>query len=128
MGASYYLMQVLNAFIISVTVLVVAIPEGLPLAVTLSLAFAVNKMLLDQNLVRQLHACEIMGGANIICSDKTGTLTKNEMEATNLWNGVDMMIFDDSTSTLVSFTEYIKGAQLRDHFLNSILHNSTEDP
>ena len=72
---------------IAITVLVVAIPEGLPLAVTLALAFSVNKMMEDQNLVRRLHACETMGGANIICSDKTGTLTKNEMEATNLWNG-----------------------------------------
>jgi P-type E1-E2 ATPase len=77
----------LDAFLIAITVLVVAIPEGLPLAVTLALAFSVNKMMEDQNLVRRLHACETMGGANIICSDKTGTLTKNEMEATNLWNG-----------------------------------------
>ena len=56
---------------------VVAIPEGLPLAVTLSLAFSVKRMLNDNNLVRKLVACETMGGANNICSDKTGTLTKN---------------------------------------------------
>ena len=60
---------------IAVTVVVVAIPEGLPLAVTLSLAYSVKKMLMDQNLVREMSACETMGGANQICTDKTGTLT-----------------------------------------------------
>lgn len=64
-----------------------AIPEGLPLAVTLSLAFSVKKMLVDQNLVRKMEACETMGGANNICSDKTGTLTKNQMTLTTLWCG-----------------------------------------
>ena len=68
-------MDLLKHFILAVTVVVVAIPEGLPLAVTLSLAFSVKKMLMDQNLVRQMSACETMGGANMICSDKTGTLT-----------------------------------------------------
>ncbi len=63
-----------------------AIPEGLPLAVTLSLAFSVNQMLNDNNLVRKMEACETMGGANNICSDKTGTLTKNEMTVTHYWN------------------------------------------
>jgi P-type E1-E2 ATPase len=70
-----HLNEILNFFIIGITVVVVAIPEGLPLAVTLSLAFSVKKMLNDQNLVRKLQACETMGGANNICSDKTGTLT-----------------------------------------------------
>jgi magnesium-transporting ATPase (P-type) len=71
--------SIVDGILVSITVLVVAIPEGLPLAVTLSLAFSVKKMLDDKNLVRKLHACETMGGANIICSDKTGTLTRNEM-------------------------------------------------
>lgn len=66
-------------FIIGVTVLVVAVPEGLPLAVTLSLAYSVKKMMKDNNLVRHLDACETMGNATAICSDKTGTLTTNRM-------------------------------------------------
>jgi len=73
-------------------VIVVAIPEGLPLAVTLSLAFSVKKMLLDQNLVRKMEACETMGGANNICSDKTGTLTKNQMTLTTIWCGKTVKI------------------------------------
>jgi P-type E1-E2 ATPase len=60
---------------IGVTIIVVAVPEGLPLAVTITLAYSVNKMKDEQNLVKNLASCEIMGGANNICSDKTGTLT-----------------------------------------------------
>ncbi|KDO22335.1 calcium-translocating P-type ATPase [Saprolegnia parasitica CBS 223.65] len=71
--------EFLHFFIVGVTVLVVAIPEGLPLAVTISLSFSVKKMLLDNNLVRHLSACETMGSATTICSDKTGTLTTNQM-------------------------------------------------
>lgn len=85
--AGYYFREVKEYFIISITILVVAIPEGLPLAVTLSLAFSVKKMMKDKNLVRKLSACETMGGANIICSDKTGTLTRNKMFLTHFWNG-----------------------------------------
>ena len=62
-----------------------AVPEGLPLAVTISLAYSVGKMKDENNLVRFLSACETMGGANNICSDKTGTLTKNLMTVTKLW-------------------------------------------
>lgn len=69
----------LRVFIVAVTIVVVAVPEGLPLAVTLALAFATTRMLKDNNLVRLLRACETMGNATTICSDKTGTLTQNRM-------------------------------------------------
>ena len=71
--------NVLNIIMLCVSIIVVAIPEGLPLAVTLSLAFSIKKLMDFKNLVRKMHACETMGGANYICTDKTGTLTKNEM-------------------------------------------------
>ncbi|KAK1590617.1 calcium-translocating P-type ATPase [Colletotrichum navitas] len=70
----------INIVITVVTIIVVAVPEGLPLAVTLALSFATRRMLRDQNLVRHLKACEVMGNANTICSDKTGTLTQNKMQ------------------------------------------------
>lgn len=69
----------LKAFIMGVTIVVVAVPEGLPLAVTLSLAYSTQKMMKDNNLIRVLAACETMGNATNICSDKTGTLTQNRM-------------------------------------------------
>jgi P-type E1-E2 ATPase len=75
-----------------VAIVVVAVPEGLPLAVMISLAYSVKKMLVDQNFVKRLTSCEIMGGANNICSDKTGTLTKNIMTLTNIWCGADKAI------------------------------------
>lgn len=71
--------EFLKIFIVAVTVVVVAVPEGLPLAVTLALAFATTRMLKDNNLVRVLRACETMGNATTVCSDKTGTLTENKM-------------------------------------------------
>jgi P-type Ca2+ transporter type 2C len=79
-------MQIL---IVSVTILVVAVPEGLPLAVTLALAYATTRMLKDNNLVRVLKACETMGNATTICSDKTGTLTQNKMTVISGTLGVD---------------------------------------
>ncbi|KAG1699331.1 Plasma membrane calcium-transporting ATPase 3 [Nymphon striatum] len=77
--SAFYTNLLVKYFIIGVTVLVVAVPEGLPLAVTLSLAYSVKKMMKDNNLVRHLDACETMGNATAICSDKTGTLTTNRM-------------------------------------------------
>ena len=76
---------IVEYFVIGITVLVVAIPEGLPLAVTISLAYSVLKMQKENNLVRRLHACETMGGVDSICSDKTGTLTTNKMDLAKMW-------------------------------------------
>ncbi|KAM7006997.1 plasma membrane calcium-transporting ATPase 2 isoform 5-T11 [Tautogolabrus adspersus] len=82
-----YVQYFVKFFIIGVTVLVVAVPEGLPLAVTISLAYSVKKMMKDNNLVRHLDACETMGNATAICSDKTGTLTTNRMTAVQFYAG-----------------------------------------
>ena len=71
--------QFLDILIVAITIIVVAVPEGLPVAVTLALSFATKKMLRENNLVRHLRACETMGNATTICSDKTGTLTQNKM-------------------------------------------------
>ena len=73
--------------IVGVAIIVVAVPEGLPLAVMISLAYSIGKMAKDNNDVKRLAACEIMGGADNICSDKTGTLTENIMKVTKLWAG-----------------------------------------
>ncbi|XP_039655002.1 plasma membrane calcium-transporting ATPase 2-like isoform X5 [Perca fluviatilis] len=82
-----YIQYFVKFFIIGVTVLVVAVPEGLPLAVTISLAYSVKKMMKDNNLVRHLDACETMGNATAICSDKTGTLTMNRMTVVQAYVG-----------------------------------------
>jgi calcium-translocating P-type ATPase len=79
--------ELLGFLITGITIFVVAVPEGLPLAVTIALAFSVKKMLKDQNLVRHLSACETMGGATTICSDKTGTLTTSRMTVVKAFVG-----------------------------------------
>ncbi|CAL9092162.1 unnamed protein product [Musa textilis] len=78
-------LTIVNYFAISDTIIVVAVPEGLPLAVTLSLAFAMKKLMDEKALVRHLSACETMGSANCICTDKTGTLTTNHMIVDKIW-------------------------------------------
>ncbi|CAF3913549.1 unnamed protein product, partial [Rotaria magnacalcarata] len=82
-----YWSRFVRYLITGITVLVVAVPEGLPLAVTISLAYAVKKMMHDNNLVRHLDACETMGNATAICSDKTGTLTTNRMTVVQIYIG-----------------------------------------
>jgi Ca2+ transporting ATPase len=88
----------LSHAITGIAIVVVAVPEGLPLAVMLSLAYSVRKMLEDQNFVKRLSSCEIMGGANNICSDKTGTLTQNLMTLVSLWQGASTRDVADITS------------------------------
>lgn len=76
--------KLLNYFMVAVTLMVMAVPEGLPMAVTLSLALNMRRMLKTNNLVRKMHACETMGAITVICTDKTGTLTQNRMEVTDI--------------------------------------------
>lgn len=82
----------------AVTIIVVAIPEGLPLAVTLTLAYSMNRMMADNAMVRKLSACETMGSATTICTDKTGTLTQNKMAVTKFWLGKELIEATDYTS------------------------------
>lgn len=89
-----YVKDLLGYYIVGVAIIVVAVPEGLPLAVMISLSYSISKMLKDNNFVKKLSSCEIMGGANNICSDKTGTLTKNQMTWTQIWAGKDFALKD----------------------------------
>uniref|UniRef100_K3X6Z0 Calcium-transporting ATPase n=1 Tax=Globisporangium ultimum (strain ATCC 200006 / CBS 805.95 / DAOM BR144) TaxID=431595 RepID=K3X6Z0_GLOUD len=117
---SKYISDYLQFFIVAITVLVVAIPEGLPLAVTIALAYSVKKMLLDNNLVRHLDACETMGSATTICSDKTGTLTTNRMTVMQVWIGGQE--FSSATQAGDEMSESTK-----DVFCNGICINSTAE-
>lgn len=86
----HFITYLLQTIMIAVTLIVVAVPEGLPMAVTLSLAYSMRRMLKTSNLVRKMHACETMGAATVICTDKTGTLTQNQMH-------VYETVFDDAS-------------------------------
>lgn len=95
--------NILQYFMIAVTLVVVAVPEGLPMSVTLSLALSMRRMLKMNNLVRKMHACETMGAVTVICTDKTGTLTQNQMQVykTNFYGLPKQTTGDDEVSRLV---------------------------
>ncbi len=95
--------HLLNFFMVAVTLIVVSVPEGLPMSVTLSLALSMNRMLKTNNLVRKMHACETMGATTVICTDKTGTLTQNQMQIheTKFYNLPDQKLTDDTLSRLI---------------------------
>ncbi len=100
---SHITAYVLQTLMIAVTLIVVAVPEGLPMAVTLSLAYSMRRMLKTNNLVRKMHACETMGATTVICTDKTGTLTQNQMsvEETNFYGLSQQVLGADETNRLV---------------------------
>ncbi|KAJ1914082.1 plasma membrane calcium [Mycoemilia scoparia] len=110
-----------NILIQAITIIVVAVPEGLPMAVTIALVYASSRMIKDNNLVRQLAACETMGGATAICSDKTGTLTENRMTVVS---GVISQERFDSTDQIKSFYHKLP-KNVQDLLSEGIAINST---
>lgn len=101
----------------AISVVICAVPEGLPLAVTISLAYSVHKMYAENNLVRKLHASETMGGAHEICSDKTGTLTQNNMTVQVLYTGKEDLLGSAQKDLVQN-----KNCQI---LLESFVHNSS---
>lgn len=95
--------HILQYFMVAVTLVVVAVPEGLPMSVTLSLALSMRRMLKANNLVRKMHACETMGATTVICTDKTGTLTKNQMQVaqTNFYGLNEQSLSDSDLSKMI---------------------------
>ena len=111
---------VLKAVMIAVTLIVVAVPEGLPMAVTLSLAYNMRRMFHTNNLVRRLHACETMGAVNLICTDKTGTLTQNRMRVAEMWT------MDDADASEPALIENIVVNSTASLNGDSVIGNPTE--
>ena len=113
----------LNTVMIAITVVVVAVPEGLPMSVTLSLAYSMRSMMATNNLVRKMHACETMGATTVICTDKTGTLTQNQMTIYETFfnAGIDEKLIAESMA--VNSTAYL---DFTDKDKPSVLGNPTE--
>lgn len=126
------LKKFLDYVLVGVAVIVVAVPEGLPLAVMISLAYSIQRMLKDNNDVKRLSSCEIMGGADNICSDKTGTLTLNQMKVTNIWAGEDYEIprtqDDDGVMTKFEWKQYIPTAIHPEMIEHGVACNTAEKP
>lgn len=112
---------ILSSIMIAVTLIVVAVPEGLPMSITMSLAMSMRRMLRENNLVRKLHACETMGAATVICTDKTGTLTQNRMQVVEVqrydyagWQslGLDLMALDCALNSTAELSQSADGESL----------------
>jgi Ca2+-transporting ATPase len=119
--------QFVQILIVSVIILVIAVPEGLPLAVTLSLAYATIRMLRDRNLVRVLQACETMGNATTVCSDKTGTLTQNSMQIAAGTIGVTSKFGGEQDIKSESMPQFFSQlpTDMSELFVEGIVANST---
>lgn len=121
----------LQSIMIAVTLVVVSVPEGLPMAVTLSLAYSMRRMLRTNNLVRKMHACETMGATTVICTDKTGTLTQNQMRVaeTDFYALPGQKLGDDAMSRLIETAVAVNSTaqlDLSDEEHPSVLGNPTE--
>ena len=121
----------LDTLMIAVTLIVVAVPEGLPMAVTLSLAYSMQRMLRTNNLVRKMHACETMGATTVICTDKTGTLTQNQMQVyeTDFFALPGQKLADNDESRLIEEGIAVNSTASLDHSYPanlSVLGNPTE--
>lgn len=119
-----FIAYMLKTLMIAVTLVVVSVPEGLPMAVTLSLAYSMRRMLKTNNLVRKMHACETMGATTVICTDKTGTLTQNQMRVDSL----QLYGLDEKSSAVSEAMALNSTAQLdfTDHNHPTVLGNPTE--
>ena len=109
--------DILQYFMVAVTLIVVSIPEGLPMSVTLSLALSMRRMLQNNNLVRKMHATETMGATTVICTDKTGTLTQNQMQIykTNFFALRDQALSEDEISSMVKEGISVNSTAFLDH-------------
>lgn len=128
---SVLLTYTMQTLMIAVTLIVVAVPEGLPMAVTLSLAYSMRRMLKTNNLVRKMHACETMGATTVICTDKTGTLTQNQMKIyqTNFYSLSNQKLDNDEMSILVKESIAVNSTaslDFSDNTKTKVLGNPTE--
>ena len=118
---------VLKYFMMAVTLIVMAVPEGLPMAVTLALALNMRRMLKGNNLVRRLHACETMGAVTVICTDKTGTLTENRMQVAEVESSASLKQKEESSASLKQKEESRKQKEESSELFLAMAVNSTAE-